>query len=105
MVRLVGVFAAGGIEQAGDLVNGERLWQEPRLAGQVEVGRDVDPDQALPEREPVEALERGRAAAKARRGEAWLVRAPSARSCGEVVERDVRRAVPAAGDPFRRREV
>ena len=50
--------------------------RQPRLARQVEVGRHVDRDQALAVREPVEALERGGAAAQAGRREARIARRP-----------------------------
>ena len=82
VVGLVRVVAAGGLEQPLGLLDGQRLGQEPWLAGQVEVGGDVDADQALAVGEPVEALEGGGAAAKAatargpgRRGRPRRVRA------------------------------
>ena len=68
---------------------------------QVEVGGDVDADQALAEREPVEALDRGRAAPEAGRGEARVEAAAAACACGEVAQR--RRPGPSAQSPPCRR--
>ena len=75
------LVAAGGLQQALDLVDGQRLGQQPGRSRQVEVGRDVDADQALAVGEPVEALERGRAAPKAARGEAGVAAAAAPRPC------------------------
>ena len=90
MVGLVGVVAAGRVEQPRDLVHGQRLGKEPRLARKVEMRGDVAADQALAETEAVEALEGGCPPAEAGRREARIVRPTAPRASGEVVERHLR---------------
>ena len=65
--------AAGRLEQALDLLDRQRLGQQPRLARQVQVRGDVHVDQAVAVREAVEAADRGRAPAQARGREARVV--------------------------------
>ena len=89
----------GGLEEALHLADVERVREAPALAGQVEVGRDVDLDEALAEREPVEALERGGASSEAGRGEARLARGGPA-ACGP---RGSARPGRASGPTRRRR--
>ena len=75
-LAIVGRRVAGRLEQALDLVHGERLGQQPRLARQVEVRRDVRPDQPLAESEAVEAADRRRPAAEAGGREAGVAGRP-----------------------------
>ena len=63
--RLIGIVAAGGLEQGLGLGDGQRLGQQPRLSRQVEVRRHVHRDPPLAIGEPVEPLQRGGAAAQA----------------------------------------
>src|SRR3990170_8453936 len=69
------------------------------------MGRDVDRDEALPEREPVEAADRGRAAPQARRRESRIVGSAAARAGREVPRRRVRTAGPVPGRAARSAEV
>ena len=100
-----GRVAAGRLEQALGLLDGQRLGQEPLRPGQVEVGGDVDADEALAVREPVEALERGRPSAQAARREPRVATPAATRPRREVVDGRVGRRGPAAADAARRREV
>ena len=58
-----------GLEEALHLFDGERLGEEARLAGQVQVRGDIEADQVLAEREAVEATDGGGAPPEARRAE------------------------------------
>src|SRR3990167_2565293 len=69
------------------------------------MGRDVDRDEALPEREPVEAADRGRAAPQARRRESRIVGSAAARAGREVPRRRVRTPGPVPGRAARSAEV
>ena len=99
------VVATGGLEQALGLLDRERLGQPAALARQVEVRRDVGPDQPLAVGEPVEALERRRATAEAGRGETRVARPAASRPRGQVADHRVRRAGPGRRRAAARREV
>ena len=66
----------GGLEQPLHLVDVERVRQAADLARQVEMGRDIDVDEALAVGEPVETLQRRGAPSQAGRREGALVGAP-----------------------------
>ena len=88
--RAVAECRSAGLEQALGLVDGQRLGQQARRPGQVEMGRDVDPDEALAVGEPVEALERGGAAAEAARGETGVVAAAASGPRRQVADGRIR---------------
>ena len=95
----------GSLQQALHLADIERVGQAPALAGQVQVGRDVDVDEALAEREPVEALECGRATPEAGRGEAGLTPASSLGPRCEITHGRVGRTSPRTVPAQRTTEV
>ena len=94
-----------GLEEPFDLRDGEGLRQEPRLARQVDVLGDVDSDEPLAEREPVEAADARRPPPQARGGEARVARPAAFRPRGQVAERGVLAAGPLAGGAARRGKV
>ncbi len=93
------------LEEPVDLVDRERLREQPGLARQVDVLGDVDADQPLAEREAVEAADARRTSAERGRGEARIVRPAAARPRGEIAERRIRRPVPLGGAAPGGREV
>ena len=84
----------GGFQEALHLIDRERLWQQARLARQVDVLGDIDRDQSLPEREAVEAADARRPSSEGRRGETGIVRPSPSGSGRKVPKRRVWRPVP-----------
>ena len=95
----VEVVAAGRLQQSIDLLDRQRLGQQPGRSRQVQVRRDVDADQPLAVGEAVEALERGRATPKAARGEAGVAATAAPGPCREVADRRVRASPPSRASP------
>ena len=97
--------ARGGVQQALHLglvsVSGSRRG----IRGRSRWAATSIGDQALPEREPVEALDRGGSAPEARRGEAGIDAAATTGPRGEVAQRGVGALRPVAGGAARIGEV